>query len=117
MLLTAIPVAAKWLLIGRFKPEVIPGLEPRLFPLLGGEVADALRAARVFVGTPLYNFYLRLLGARIGAGTRAALPLPAGLHRSAVDRGAGTILRTDCFVPGYKAQANRIHTGPVAHRR
>jgi non-ribosomal peptide synthetase-like protein len=65
-----------------------------------------------FVGTPLYNAYLRLLGARIGPNTvlRCRL-LPVCTDLLSI--GSGTILRSECLLLGYKAQANHIYTGPI----
>ena len=42
------------------------GLELCVFPLLGRQDPDAQLARGAFVGTPIYNVYLRLMGAKIG---------------------------------------------------
>ncbi len=112
VLLNAIPIAAKWLLIGRWKAEVFPIWSLRYFRfwLVKSLVQNA--PVIVFAGSPLYNLYLRLLGARIGSNTVIrcrSLPVCTDL----ISIGANTILRTDSVLLGYKAQANYIHTGPV----
>ena len=64
----------------------------------------------LFVGTPLYSLYLRLLGADIGRGAVIAtklLPVCTDL----ISIGDNTIVRRDAMILGYKAQANQIHTG------
>ena len=72
----AFPIAAKWLLIGRWKAQAIPIWSLALFPLLGRQDHDAAhRRWWPFIGTPLYNAYLRLMGARIGSNAVAELPL------------------------------------------
>ncbi len=83
----ASPIAAKWLLIGRFKAQVDPDLEPALFPLLGRQDPDAhVRRWWRFTGTPIYNVYLRLMGAKIGRNVVDRLPLRPGLRRPGLDR-------------------------------
>ncbi len=111
-LLTAIPIVAKWTLIGRFKKDVIPVWSFGYFKFW--LVKTLIHGAPVifFRGTPIYNVYLRLLGARIGANTVLRcrfVPVCPDL----LSIGAGTILRTDCLMLGYKAQANYIYTGPI----
>ena len=63
-------------------------------------------------GTPIYNLYLRLLGAKIGRNTVIAgrlIPVCTDL----LSIGDNTIIRKDSIVLGYKAQSNYIHTGSV----
>ena len=86
VLLNAIPIAAKWCLVGRWKAEVFPiwGLRYYRFWLVKSLVQSA--PIIVFAGSPLYNLYLRLLGARIGPQHGHSLPLLARLHRSRLDR-------------------------------
>jgi non-ribosomal peptide synthetase-like protein len=111
LLFSAIPVAAKWLLVGRWKPEAIPIWGLRYFRFWA--VKTLIRGAPVAqFGGPLYNLYLRLLGAKVGANAviqSALVPVCTDL----ISVGPNTILRKDSLVLGYKAQANYIHTGPV----
>src|SRR5438093_4884632 len=64
-----VPIAAKWVLIGRWKPQRI-----RLWSLaylrfwIVKTLVRSSPAARLFFGTPLYVLYLRALGAKIGPG-------------------------------------------------
>jgi non-ribosomal peptide synthetase-like protein len=104
--------AAKWLLVGRFTAEE--------FPLWGARylrfwiVQRILRAnpLAVFVGSPLYNLYLRCLGARVGAGA-VVLTRPVPVCTDLLTIGAGTIVRKDTHLSGYRAVAGRIQTGPI----
>ena len=61
-----LPIAAKWLLIGRWRPATIPlwSLDYLRFSI----VATLIRSSplALFAGSPLYVLYLRALGARIG---------------------------------------------------
>jgi len=104
--------AAKWLLVGRWTAQE--------FPLWGGRylrfwvVQRILRVnpLAVFVGSPLYNMYLRCLGARIGAGAvvrTRAIPVCTDL----LTIGAGAVVRKDTHLNGYRAVAGRIRTGPI----
>ena len=109
----AVPIAAKWLLIGRWKPRQI-----RLWSL------DYLRfwivktlirsnpAPYLFVGSPLYGLYLRALGAKVGPGAlilSRRIPVCTDL----LTIGAGTVIRREVSFFCYRAQAGRIEIGPV----
>ena len=110
-LFSAIPIAAKRLVIGTWKPEVIPVWSLRYFrfwairSLIGS-------APMALFGDPFYNLYLRLLGAKVGENTvihSTAVPVCTDL----ISIGDNTILGKDSIVLGYAAQSNYIYTGPV----
>ncbi|HHI82198.1 MAG TPA: peptide synthetase, partial [Rhizobiales bacterium] len=106
------PIAAKWLLIGRWQPQKIPvwSLAYYRFWLVKGFIQYSPMAA--FIGTPLYNLYLRLLGARIGTGTvisSKVVPVCTDL----ISIGNNCVVGRDSVFPGYTVQGNIIHTGPV----
>jgi non-ribosomal peptide synthetase-like protein len=110
--LTALSIVAKWTLIGRFTAQAIPIWSFGYFRFW--VVMTLMRTAPVivFVGTPIYNIYLRLMGARIG---RNAM-LKCGLGPVCADMvsiGDNSILRKDSIVLGYRAQSNFIHIGPI----
>jgi non-ribosomal peptide synthetase-like protein len=112
LVFTVIPIAVKWALVGRWKEEAIPIWSLRYFRFW--VVKNLVQSAPLafFKGTPLYNLYLRLLGARIGHNTviqTGSFPVCTDL----VTIGDNTILRRETFVRGYKAQANWIYTGPI----
>ena len=70
LVVCAVPIIAKWLLIGRWKPQQI-----RLWSLAYVRfwiVKTLIRSnpgVYLFVGSPLYGLYLRALGAKVGPGT------------------------------------------------
>lgn len=110
--LSGFAVAAKWLLVGRWKAET--------FPIWGWQyyrfwvVKTLVRTAPVvlFRGSPLYSLYLRLLGARLGNRTVIecrSVPVCTDL----ITIGDNSILRKDSMILGFRAQAGYIHTGPV----
>ena len=69
VLLNAIPIAAKWLLIGSWKQEVFPVWSLRYFRFWVVKTLVRSAPMAALAGTPLYNLYLRLLGAKIGRNT------------------------------------------------
>ena len=110
---SAVPIAAKWVLIGRWKPQQI-----RLWSLAYVRfwvVKTLIRsspATRLSIGTPLYGLYLRALGANIGPGVvifSRRVPVCTDL----LTIGAGTVIRKEVVFNGYRAQAGRLETGPM----
>ncbi|WP_373287232.1 Pls/PosA family non-ribosomal peptide synthetase [Streptomyces lacrimifluminis] len=107
-----LPVVAKWVLVGRWQRTEFPvwGLAYLRF----WTVRALLNASpmRLFTGNPLYVFYLRALGARIGKGVTILSPaLPVCTDLLTV--GAGTIIRKDSHFLCYRVVAGRVQTGPV----
>lgn len=109
--LSVVPIAAKWLLIGKWKEETIPIWSLRYFRFW--VVKRLIRSApMVLLGDPFRNLYLRLLGAKIGANCviRAKfLPVCTDL----ISIGPNTVVAKDSIINGYKARSNYIHTGPI----
>jgi non-ribosomal peptide synthetase-like protein len=111
--LTAIPIAAKWLLIGRFKAHSIPIWSFAYFRFWVVKTLMRTSPVAAFIGTPLYNAYLRLMGARIGRNVSLNCRCPP-VCTDLVTIGDNTIVRNDTILLGYRAQSNFIHMGPVA---
>src|SRR5260370_33012352 len=104
----AVPIAAKWVLVGRWKPQQI-----RLWSLayvrfwLVKTLIWSSPATRLFFGTPLYVLYLRALGAKIGPGVvifSQRVPVCTDL----LTIGAGTVIRKEAFFQCYRAQEERL---------
>ncbi|MFF7385238.1 Pls/PosA family non-ribosomal peptide synthetase [Streptomyces griseoluteus] len=111
--LCAFPVVAKWVLVGRWKPGEFPvwGLAYLRF-----WVVKALLHANpmiLFIGNPLYVFYLRALGARIGKGV-TILSHSVPVCTDLLTIGSGTVIRKDSFFLGYRAHAGYIQTGRIS---
>jgi non-ribosomal peptide synthetase-like protein len=108
-----LPIVAKWLLIGRWKPRRIRawGLGYFRFWLVKTmTVANPL--ARLLLGTPLYAAYLRAMGARIGRRVvifTQHVPVCTDL----LTIGAGSVIRKDTYLSGYHARAGVIETGAI----
>ena len=111
--LTVVPVAAKWLLIGRFKAQSIPIWSFAYFRFWAVKTLMRTSPAAAFIGTPLYNAYLRLMGARIGRNVILRCQF-APVCTDLVTIGDNTIVRKNTSLLGYRAQSNFIHIGPVA---
>jgi non-ribosomal peptide synthetase-like protein len=108
--LTAFAIAGKWLLIGRWKAEAIPVWSLRYFRFWFVKFLVQTAPMAAFVGTPLFNVYLRMLGAKIGCNTvieSRYVPVCTDLFSVGDD----TILRKDSILVGYRAQSNFIRTG------
>ena len=113
LVVSVLPILAKWFLIGRWKPEQI-----RLWSLAYVRfwiVKTLIRSnpcALMFVGSPLYSLYLRALGAKIGPGAvifSRRVPVCTDL----LTIGAGTVIRKESFFLCYRAHAGRIEMGTV----
>ena len=111
--LCALPILAKWVLIGRWKPQQI-----RIWSLAYVRfwtVKTLVRSnplALLFVGSPLQVLYLRALGAKIGRGV-AIFSRNVPICTDLLTIGAGTVIRKDSFFLCYRAHAGRIQTGAV----
>jgi non-ribosomal peptide synthetase-like protein len=113
LVLCAIPIAAKWLLIGRWKPQQIRlwSLEYLRFWIVKWLIR-ANPAPYLFLGSPLYGLYLRALGAKVGPGV-VVLSRRIPVCTDLLTIGAGTVIRREASFHCYRAQAGRIEIGPV----
>ena len=109
--LCALPVAAKWVLVGRWKPRRIRVWT--LDYLRFWTVKTLVRSSplMMFAGSPLYTLHLRMLGARIGPGAVVFSRTPVCTDLISV--GAGAVVRERCAMAGYRAEGGVITTGRV----
>ena len=107
-----LPILAKWLLVGRWKPTEFPIWSLRYFRFWLVKTLIRTNPLVRFVGTPLYPFYLRLLGARIGKGTTILSPV-VPVCTDLLTIGAGTIVRKASSFTCYRAYDGMIQTGRV----
>ena len=110
--LNALAVLARRALLGANFPRVFTLWSLAYFRFWVVKELIAVAPAGLFLGSPLYNIFLRALGARIGRGavidTRA---VPVAAHLFCVGEDAVLFKRT--AMPGYFAQGNRIHLGTI----
>jgi non-ribosomal peptide synthetase-like protein len=112
LFLFTVPILAKWILIGRWKPRQI-----RIWSLTYVRFWVVKTLVRrnpivLFTGSPLFTLYLRALGAKIGRGVvifSTHVPICTDL----LSIGDGTVIRKDCFMNGYRAHAGFIQVGPI----
>jgi amino acid adenylation domain-containing protein len=111
VIFSIVPIAVKWLLIGKWKRETIPVWSLRYFRFWA--VKHLIGSAPIArFGDPFYNLYLRLLGAKIGTNAvihARSIPVCTDL----ISIGANTIIRKDSRILSYQATSNFIHTGSV----
>jgi non-ribosomal peptide synthetase-like protein len=112
LFLITVPILAKWILIGRWKPRQI-----RIWSLAYVRFWVVKTLVRrnpivLFTGSPLFTLYLRALGAKIGRGVvifSTHVPICTDL----LTIGDGTVIRKDSFINGYRAHAGFIQVGAI----
>src|ERR671918_2914976 len=113
LVVCAVPIAGKWLLIGRWKPQ-----EFRIWShayVRFWIVKSLIRSnpgVYLFVGSPLYSLYLRALGAKVGPRV-VILSRNIPVCTDLLTIGAGTVIRRESLFLCYRARAGRIEMGPV----
>ncbi len=105
------PIAMKWLLVGKWKQEKFPIWSLRYFRFWMVKSLVSTSPMAIFPGGPVYNVYLRLLGAKIGRNVILGSSAPICSDLFVI--GDNTIIRHKSLLSGYKAESNYIHTGPI----
>lgn len=111
--LSFLPVAAKWILIGRWKPQEIRIWSLAYFRFWLVKTLVRTSPLAWMSGSPLLVLYLRALGARVGRQVTVLthhLPVCTDL----LTIGEGTIIRKDVFANGYRAHGGVIQTGGIS---
>ncbi|MEV6909770.1 amino acid adenylation domain-containing protein [Amycolatopsis sp. NPDC051071] len=111
--LSAMPILAKWVLVGRWKPGDIPLWSLGYLRFWTVKTMVRFSPLMLFTGTPLYSFYLRALGADIGKGA-VILSRNPPVCTDLLRVGAGAVIRKDAYFSCYRARAGRIQTGRVS---
>ncbi|WP_405719809.1 phosphopantetheine-binding protein [Streptomyces sp. NBC_01537] len=110
--LCTVPILAKWMLVGRWKPRQIRVWSMGYLRFWCAKTLIRANPLALFVGSPLYVLYLRALGAKVGRGvTIFSRHIPVCTDLLTI--GEGTVIRKDSFFSCYRAHAGRIQTGPV----
>ncbi|GIU56736.1 hypothetical protein NicSoilC12_24850 [Arthrobacter sp. NicSoilC12] len=112
VLMCILPVAAKWIILGRFRPGEI-----RLWSLAYFRfwlVKTLMRTSPLVLlrGSPLTTFYLRAMGAKVGRNVMIMtnrLPVCTDL----LTIGEGTVIRKDAVLNGYRAHGGVIQLGAL----
>jgi non-ribosomal peptide synthetase-like protein len=107
-----LPIVAKWMLIGRWKPRQIRVWSLGYVRFWTVKTLVRANPLVLFAGSPLYSLYLRALGAKVGRGVVIFSPhVPVCTDLLTI--GAGTVIRKESFLLCYRAHAGWIQTGPV----
>ncbi|MEZ5409849.1 MAG: Pls/PosA family non-ribosomal peptide synthetase [Acidimicrobiales bacterium] len=116
---SVVPIVAKWVLIGRWKAEPIRIWSFRYYRfwlvktlIRSNPVVRLNGRSATSSSSPLYTWYLRALGARIGRGVTilsANVPVCTDL----LTIGDNTVVRKDSFINCYRARSGVIEPGPV----
>jgi non-ribosomal peptide synthetase-like protein len=113
LVIGTLPIAGKWLLIGRWKEQRIPIWSLAYVRFwIAKTLVTWNPLAMLCVGSPPYVLYLRALGARIGPGAvifSRHIPVCTDL----LTIGAGSVIRKDAYLSCYRADGGLIETGPV----
>ena len=107
-----LPIVAKWLLVGRFKPCEFPAWGTAYLRFWLVKTLIRANPMTMFTGSPLHVIYLRALGARIGKGAVVLSPRVAACP-DLLTVGPGTVVREDSAALCYRAEAGRIRLGRV----
>ncbi|WSI35839.1 phosphopantetheine-binding protein [Streptomyces sp. NBC_01341] len=110
--LSLLPIVAKWVLVGRWKPARIRVWSAAYFRLWIVKTLVRSDPLVLFVGSPVYTLYLRALGARIGPGA-AVFSRHVPLCTDLLSVGESAVVRKDSFFTCYRARDGVIETGPV----
>lgn len=109
-----LPIVAKWVLIGRWKPQRIRVWSVtyvRFWIVKTLVIANPL--ARLVAGTPLFALYLRALGAKVGKGA-VILTRHVPVCTDLLSIGADSLVLKDAYLNGYRARSGVIEIGAIA---
>jgi non-ribosomal peptide synthetase-like protein len=113
IVLCTLPILAKWVLIGRWKPQQIRVWSLEYFRFwVVKTLVTSNPLVLVGAGSPLYTWYLRALGAKIGRRTvifSRHVPVCTDL----LTIGPDTVIRKESFLNCYRAYGGWIQTGRV----
>jgi non-ribosomal peptide synthetase-like protein len=110
--LCILPILAKWTLIGRWQPQQIRIWSFNYFRFWLVKTLVRLNPLVLFVGSPIYVFYLRALGAKIGRNVLILSP-QVPVCTDLLTIGDNTVVCKDAFFFCYRAHDGLIQTGPV----
>jgi non-ribosomal peptide synthetase-like protein len=112
-LLCAVPIAAKWVLVGRWKPREIKVWTPAYLRFWLVRRLVQANPLALFAGSPVYSLYLRALGAKVGRRVLIqSHTVPVCTDMLTI--GDDTVIRAESSFTGYQAVGGVIRTGPVS---
>jgi non-ribosomal peptide synthetase-like protein len=112
VLLSILPIAAKWIIVGRFRPQEIRIWSLSYFRFWLVKTLMRTSPLSLMAGSPLTTFYLRAMGAKVGRNvTILTKRLPVCTDLLTI--GEGTVIRKDVIASGYRAHGGVIQVGAV----
>ena len=108
-----LPVVAKWVLIGRWKPASIRAWSPSYLRFWVVKTLVRSSPMVLFTGTPLFTLYLRALGAQVGRDV-VYLSRQVPVCTDLFSIGDRTLVRKDAVIACYRAHAGRVEIGGVS---
>ena len=112
VVVSSLPVAVKWVLVGRWKAAEFPVWGWAYIRFWVVKTLVRMNPVVLFAGSPLFNLYLRALGAKIGRGALVLTPT-VPVCTDLLSIGARSVVRKDVALSCYRAHAGMIQTGPV----
>jgi non-ribosomal peptide synthetase-like protein len=107
-----LPIAVKWALVGRWKPQPIRVWTPVYVRFWIVKTLVQRNPLVLLAGTPLYTLYLRALGAKIGRDA-VIFTRRTPVCTDLLTVGERTVVHKDSFLACYRAEDGLIHPGPV----
>jgi non-ribosomal peptide synthetase-like protein len=107
-----LPLVVKWTVIGRWTAEPIRVWSLRYYRYWIVRAFLSMSPARLLVGSPAYNVYLRMLGMRIGKHALILTSNPP-VFTDLVTIGEGTVIRAEVALDAYKAERGWIVPGRI----
>jgi non-ribosomal peptide synthetase-like protein len=108
-----LPILVKWTLIGRWKPRQIRVWSLKYFRFWLVKSLVRLNPLALFAGSPIFNFYLQALGAKIGRDV-LILSRQVPVCTDLLTIGDNAVISKDAFFSCYNARDGLIHIGPVS---
>ena len=104
-------IASKWLVVGRFRAGTYPLWGGMFFRWWFVNAMNALVPIDYMAGTPLLNWYYRLLGAKVGPNVHFGSDALDAFDLASV--GADTCIGTDVHMAGTAVKGGWLEIGPV----
>jgi non-ribosomal peptide synthetase-like protein len=110
-LMLLIPIAVKWILIGRYQAGEYPLWGWFYFRWWFATTIEAAVPVGYLTGTPLYNFYLRMMGAKIG--DNVYLGGDAFAIYDLLEIGEDSCINAESNLLGYTVENGRLKIGRI----
>ncbi len=107
--LLLLSIAAKWILIGRYRPGAYPLRSAYYLRFWLARRFQLISGAGFLTGTPFMALYLRAMGARVGRGCSISTPIFAVFDLLRI--GDDTSIGVETQILGYRVQDGMLHIG------